>query len=148
MLESADFVEPIHKIPVFSLYGAIRRPTVPMMEWFDVLIVDLQDVGTRVYTFITTLRYVLEAAANHRKAVWILDRPNPIGRPIEGLREGWESFVGSGPLPMCHALTTGELACWFVSRLRLDVELEVVRMEGWAPDYAPGYGGPWANVHG
>jgi uncharacterized protein YbbC (DUF1343 family) len=152
MVESPDFVDPIHRIPVFSLYGAVRRPTAPMMELFDVLIVDLQDVGTRVYTFITTLRYVLESAANYRKAVWILDRPNPLGRPVEGLRlrAGWESFVGAGPLPMRHGLTMGELARWFAGRLRLDVELEVVTMEGWAPQCAPGYGWPlgqraWVN---
>src|SRR5262249_14035992 len=99
MIESSNFSDPVHGIPAFSLYGAVRRPTREMMEHFDVLLVDLQDVGTRVYTFVTTLRYVLEAAAAHRKAVWVLDRPNPLGRPVEGLRlrAGWESFVGAGP---------------------------------------------------
>src|SRR3954471_10922070 len=72
MLESPDFADPVHGIPVFSLYGAVRRPTSQMMDAFDVLLVDLQDLGCRVYTFITTLRYVLEAAAAHRKAVWVL----------------------------------------------------------------------------
>ena len=131
MIESPDFNDPVHGIPVFSLYGTVRRPTAAMMDAFDVLLVDLQDVGTRVYTFITTLRYVLEAAAQHRKAVWVLDRPNPIGRPIEGtrLRSGWESFVGAGPLPMRHGLTMGELARWFKRTLRLDVELEVITMD-------------------
>ncbi len=123
-----------------------------MMDTFDVLLVDLQDLGCRIYTFITTLRYVLEAAARHGKAVWVLDRPNPAGRPVEGLllREGWESFVGAGPLPMRHGMTMGELAKWFVTTLRLDVELEVVTMLGWQPDAAPGYGWPthdrtWVN---
>jgi uncharacterized protein YbbC (DUF1343 family) len=104
MVESPDFTDPVHGIPVFSLYGAVRRPTPQMLSTFDVLLVDLQDVGCRIYTFITTLRYVLEEAARHGKAVWVLDRPNPIGRPIEGLRlrRGWESFVGAGPLPMRH----------------------------------------------
>ena len=99
------------------------------------LLVDLQDVGCRIYTFVTTLRYVLEAAAEHGKAVWVLDRPNPAGRPVEGLRlrAGWESFVGAGPLPMRHGLTLGELARWFVRTLALDVECEVVTMEGWKP---------------
>ena len=112
MVESADFHDPVHGIPVFSLYGEVRRPTATMMDSFDVLLVDLQDVGCRIYTFITTLRYVLEAAAQHDKAVWVLDRPNPVGRPVEGLRlrPGWESFVGAGPLPMRHGLTLGELA--------------------------------------
>ncbi|PKO56207.1 MAG: DUF1343 domain-containing protein, partial [Betaproteobacteria bacterium HGW-Betaproteobacteria-21] len=102
MVESPDFVDPQHHIPVFSLYGEVRRPTAAMMDSFDVLLVDLQDLGCRIYTFITTLRYVLEEAAKHGKAVWVLDRPNPAGRPVEGtlLQPGWESFVGAGPLPM------------------------------------------------
>jgi uncharacterized protein YbbC (DUF1343 family) len=152
MIESADFTDPVHGIPIFSLYGEVRRPTSAMMSTFDVLLVDLQDVGCRIYTFITTLRYVLEEAARHGKAVWVLDRPNPIGRPIEGLRlrRGWESFVGAGPLPMRHGLTMGELALWFVATLRLKVDCRVVGMEGWAPEDGPGYGWPageraWIN---
>ena len=99
MVESPDFRDPVHGIPVFSLYGEVRRPTEEMLGHFDVLLVDLQDLGCRIYTFITTLLYVLEAAAQHGKTVWVLDRPNPAGRPVEGLklREGWESFVGAGP---------------------------------------------------
>jgi uncharacterized protein YbbC (DUF1343 family) len=152
MIETADFIDPARGIPVFSLYGDVRRPTAAMLDAFDVLLVDLQDVGTRIYTFVTTLLYVLEAAAAHRKAVWVLDRPNPVGRPIDGLtlRAGQESFVGAGPMPMRHGLTLGELARWFVSRLRLDVECEVIAMRGWAPDAAPGWGWPlgeraWVN---
>ena len=139
MVESPDFTDPVHGIPVYSLYGAVRRPSASMMASCDVLLVDLQDLGCRVYTFITTLRYVLEAAAAHRKAVWVLDRPNPLGRGIEGtrLRAGWESFVGAGALPMRHGLTIGELARWFLQTLRLDVELEVVPMEGWSGDGWP-----------
>ena len=152
MVESADFHDPIHGIPVFSLYGEVRRPTAAMMDSFDVLLVDLQDVGCRIYTFITTLRYVLEAAAQFKKSLWVLDRPNPVGRPVEGLRlrPGWESFVGAGPLPMRHGLTLGELAKWCVRTLKLDVECEVITMEGWNPASAPGYGWPlgersWVN---
>jgi uncharacterized protein YbbC (DUF1343 family) len=152
MVESPDFNDPVLGIPVFSLYGTVRRPTPAMMDSFDVLLVDLQDVGCRIYTFITTLRYVLEEAAKKRKSVWILDRPNPAGRPIEGmrLRAGWESFVGAGPLPMRHGLTLGELAHWFVRTLRLDVDYQVIQMEGWNPESAPGYGWPlgeraWVN---
>ena len=117
MVESPDFVDPVHGIPVFSLYGTVRRPTPAMLETFDVLLVDLQDLGCRIYTFITTLRYVLEEAARTGKSVWVLDRPNPVGRPVEGLtlRAGWESFVGAGPLPMRHGLTMGELARWFIA---------------------------------
>jgi uncharacterized protein YbbC (DUF1343 family) len=151
MIESPDFVDPRHGIPVFSLYGKVRRPTPAMMDAFDVLLVDLQDVGCRIYTFITTLRYVLEAAAQHGKTVWVLDRPNPAGRPIEGtlLRAGWESFVGAGRLPMRHGLTMGELAKWFVGELGIDVDLGIVEMEGWVPARAPGFGWPperaWIN---
>src|SRR5262245_9403237 len=86
MIESRDFQDPVHGIPVFSLYGEVRRPSDSMMSTFDVVLVDLQDVGCRIYTFVTTLLYVLEAAAKHRKSVWVLDRPNPIGRPIEGMK--------------------------------------------------------------
>jgi len=144
MIESPHFDDPVHGIPIFSLYGEVRRPTAEMMDRFDVLLVDLQDVGCRIYTFVTTLRFMLEAAAEHRKEVWVLDRPNPAGRPIEGLRlrPGCESFVGAGPLPMRHGLTLGELAHWFVRRLHLDVECKVVAMEGWLPSAAPGYGWP------
>ncbi|HEY6199312.1 MAG TPA: DUF1343 domain-containing protein [Candidatus Binatia bacterium] len=152
MIESPDYEDPIHRISVFSLYGKVRRPTASMMDSFDVLLVDLQDVGCRVYTFLTTLRYVLEAGAEHGKTIWVLDRPNPAGRPAEGLalREGAESFVGAGTLPMRHGLTLGELGTWFVSVLRLEVDYDVITMEGWKPDSAPGYGWPvgersWVN---
>jgi uncharacterized protein YbbC (DUF1343 family) len=152
MIESPDFTDPVLGIPVFSLYGTVRRPTPAMMDSFDTLLVDLQDVGCRIYTFITTLLYVLEEAAKKGKAVWILDRPNPAGRPIEGLklRAGWESFVGAGPLPMRHGLTLGELAHWFVREKHLNVDYRVIQMEGWKPDEAPGFGWPlgersWVN---
>ena len=152
MIESPDFKDPVHGIPVFSLYGQVRKPTDSMMETFDVILVDLQDLGCRIYTFITTLRYVLEAASKQGKAVWVLDRPNPVGRPVEGLtlRPGWESFVGAGALPMRHGLTLGELGLWFISSLKLDIEYRVIEMEAWQPDAAPGYGWPlgtrtWIN---
>ncbi len=152
MVESGDFLDPLHGIPVFSLYGEVRRPTAAMMDSFDVLLVDLQDLGCRIYTFITTLRYVLEAAAAHGKSVWVLDRPNPAGRPVEGftLRKGWESFVGAGPLPMRHGLTLGELGHWFIHHLQLNVDYTVIEMQGWQPDAAPGHGWPlgersWIN---
>jgi uncharacterized protein YbbC (DUF1343 family) len=152
MVESPDFLDPQLGIPIFSLYGEVRRPTDAMMDTFDVLLVDLQDLGCRIYTFITTLRYVLEAAAKHGKSVWVLDRPNPAGRPIEGLtlREGWESFVGAGAMPMRHGLTMGELGHWFIATLKLDVDYQVITMQGWQPEVAPGYGWPlgertWIN---
>jgi uncharacterized protein YbbC (DUF1343 family) len=152
MVESPDFNDPVHGIPVFSLYGDVRRPTDAMMDTFDTVLVDLQDLGCRIYTFVATLRYVLEAASKHRKSVWVLDRPNPIGRPVEGLRlrAGWESFVGAGPLPMRHGLTLGELGSWFIDRLKLDVDYHVIEMQGWQPEAAPGFGWPlgartWIN---
>jgi len=152
MVESPDFQDPLHHIPVFSLYGKVRRPTAQMMDSFDVLLVDLQDLGCRIYTFVTTLRYVLEEASKTRKSVWVLDRPNPIGRPVEGLtlRPGNESFVGPGIMPMRHGLTMGELALWFVTKLRLDVDCQIVPMDGWEPTAEPGYGWPvgrrtWVN---
>lgn len=152
MMESSDFRDPQLGIPVFSLYGEVRRPTVAMMDTFDVILIDLQDLGCRIYTFITTLRYVLEEAARSGKTVWVLDRPNPAGRPIEGLRlrEGWESFVGAGTLPMRHGLTLGELGHWFIRTLKLAVEYRVIEMKGWQADAAPGFGWPlgertWVN---
>jgi len=151
MVESEDFSDPVHMIPVFSLYGDVRRPSGQSMGTLDTIVVDLQDLGCRIYTFITTLLYVLEAAAQHGKSVWVLDRPNPAGRPVEGLilRPGWESFVGAGPLPMRHGLTLGELGHWFIRRFGLEVDYHVVKMEGWEPDAEPGFGWPpervWIN---
>jgi uncharacterized protein YbbC (DUF1343 family) len=152
MVESPDFNDPALGIPVFSLYGRVRKPTDDSLKTFDVLLVDLQDLGCRIYTFITTLRYVLEAAARTGKSIWVLDRPNPAGRPLEGLklRPGWESFVGAGPIPMRHGLTLGELGGWFVKTLKLDVDYRVIEMEGWRPDAGPGFGWPlgeraWIN---
>lgn len=152
MIESDDYVDPALGLPVFSLYGQVRRPTPAMLGTFDVLLVDLQDIGTRIYTFVTTLGYMLEAAAAHGKSVWVLDRPNPAGRPIEGtiLEPGWESFIGVGPLIMRHGFTLGEFARWYVADKRLTLDLRVIPMEGYQPDAPPGYGWPvfelpWVN---
>ena len=152
MIESPHFIDPVHGIPVFSLYGEVRRPTGDMMDRFDVVLFDLQDLGCRIYTFSTTLLYILEAAAEHGKSVWVLDRPNPAGRPAEGLllRPGWESFVGAGPMPMRHGLTLGEMGRWFVDHYGLDVDYRVITMAGWRPAEAPGFGWPvsersWVN---
>jgi uncharacterized protein YbbC (DUF1343 family) len=150
MVESGDFADPVLGIPVFSLYGEVRRPSAAMMATADVFLFDLQDLGCRIYTFVTTLLYLLEAAHGTGKAVWVLDRPNPAGRPVEGttLLSGWESFVGAGPLPMRHGLSLGEMGRWFVDHFKLDVDYRVIAMEGWAPD-GPGFGWPqdriWIN---
>ena len=148
MMESPDYTDPTYNVPVFSLYGEVRRPTGQSMHTFDTMLVDLQDVGCRIYTFVTTLLYVLEAAAEHGKSVWVLDRPNPAGRPVEGLTllPGWESFVGAGPMPMRHGLTLGELGRWFIERFKLDVDYRVIGMDGWQPGAAPGFGWPTDRV--
>jgi uncharacterized protein YbbC (DUF1343 family) len=152
MIESEDFVHPRYGFPVFSLYGKVRRPTPEMLAVFEVLLVDLQDAGARVYTYTTTLFYMLEACAASGKEVWVLDRPNPAGRPEEGslLRPGWESFVGAAPLVMRHGMTFGELARWYTEEKKLAVNLKIIAMEGYDPLAVPGYGWPlfersWVN---
>ena len=148
MMESPDFTDPTYGIPVFSLYGEVRRPTGQSMGTFDTILIDLQDLGCRIYTYVTTLLYVLEAAAEHGKSVWVLDRPNPAGRPVEGLtlRTGWESFVGAAEIPMRHGLTLGELGAWFIDRFKLDVDYRVIEMADWQPDASPGFGWPTERV--
>ena len=108
MVESEDYVDPQHQIPVVSLYGKYRYPQEQMLKDLDGVLFDLQDIGCRVYTFITTLRYFVEACAKNSIPIWVLDRPNPIGRPIDGLflQDGAQSFVGCDLLPMRHGLTT------------------------------------------
>ena len=152
MVESEDYTDPLHQIPVFSLYGEYRRPTGKMLESFDHLLFDLQDLGCRIYTYISTLKYFLEACSKSQKPVWVLDRPNPAGRPMDGMRlvAGEESFVGCDELIMRYGLTSGELASWYVHKNKLDVELNIVQLEDYEPDAAPGFGWPvversWVN---
>jgi len=150
MVETPDETDPVYGIPVFSLYGEVRRPTAQMMSTADVFLFDLQDLGCRIYTFVTTLLYLLEEAGKAGKAgkeVWVLDRPNPAGRPVEGtsLLPGQESFVGAAPMPMRHGLTMGEMGHWFIRHFALDVQYRVIAMEGWQPD-GPGYGWPDSRI--
>lgn len=147
MVETADEFDPAYNIPIFSLYGEVRRPTAAMMDTADVFLFDLQDLGCRIYTFVTTLLYLLEAASGTGKEVWVLDRPNPAGRPVEGtlLVPGQESFVGAGPMPMRHGLTLGEMGQWFIARFNLDVPYRVVAMEGWEPE-GSGFGWPDSRI--
>lgn len=152
MVESDDYVDPIRKIPVFSLYGKVRRPSQDQLGHCDGVLVDLQDVGCRIYTYITTLFYVMEECAKRRMFVWVLDRPNPAGRPIEGsiLKKGNESFVGLGPILMRHGHTLGEMAKWMNEHFKMNCDLTVVEMSGYKPDEKPGYGWPieqraWIN---
>ena len=134
MIESAHSVDPVLNLPVYSLYGKTRKPTKSMLDPIDVLLVDLQDVGTRVYTFIYTLSYCLEAAKTLDKKVVVLDRPNPInGKTLEGncLNPKYHSFVGRYILPMRHALTIGELAKLFNEHFEIGCDLEIIPMKGW-----------------
>ncbi len=134
MVESADGVDPVLNLPVYSLYGKTRKPTRSMLDLIDVLLVDLQDVGTRVYTFIYTLSYCLEAAKTLNKKVVVLDRPNPInGQTVEGncLNPDYRSFVGRYALPMRHGLTIGELAKLFNAHFKIGCDLEIIPMKGW-----------------
>ena len=134
MIESRDFIHPRFNLPVFSLYGTARAPTKEMLELLDILVIDLQDIGTRVYTFITTLAYCLQAAQEQGKKVVVLDRPNPIGGILlEGnlLKDQLRSFVGVYPLPMRHGLTMGEVARIFNIQHQIGCDLEVIPMEGW-----------------
>ncbi|GAB6144672.1 exo-beta-N-acetylmuramidase NamZ family protein [Desulfocicer niacini] len=134
MIESDHGVDPQLNIPVFSLYSNTRIPTRDMMDLIDVLIIDLQDVGTRVYTFMYTMSYCLEAAAKQGRQVFILDRPNPVGgHSVEGniLCDDCRSFVGRFPLPMRHGLTMGELALFFNQEYRIHADVTVIPMKGW-----------------
>ena len=148
MVETADENDPQYDIPVFSLYGEVRRPTERAMATADIFLFDLQDLGCRIYTFVTTLLYVLEEAAKTGKSVWVLDRPNPAGGPVEGtlLLPGQESFVGAAPMVMRHGMTLGEMGHWFVHHFGLDVDYRVIEMEGWKPGQAPGFGWPESRV--
>lgn len=151
MVESDDYNDPVYHLPVYSLYGKHLRPTQKMLDSFDILLVDLQDVGCRVYTFLTTLFYMMEACTQHKKSIYVLDRPNPAGREVEGsfLDMDYESFVGSAPIPIRHGLTLGEMGLWYMAHKNLTLDYHVVNMSeykmtqppfyGWTPDRA------WVN---
>lgn len=134
MIETPDSRDDSTGLPVFSLYSRTRRPTPQMLDWIDVLLVDLQDVGTRVYTFISTLAFCLEEARRQEKTVVVLDRPNPIGgTQVEGnlLKREMTSFVGVFPLPMRHGMTIGELALLFNQEMGIGADLLVIPLKGW-----------------
>ena len=134
MVESAHRRDPLTDLPVYSLYGETRVPTAAMMDLIDVMLVDLQDVGTRVYTFVYTLSHCMEAAQQYGKKIIVLDRPNPLGGlRVEGnlLTHDCSSFVGRYPIPMRHGLTIGELAVLFNTHFGIGCDLEVIAMRGW-----------------
>lgn len=134
MVESGHALDPVSGLPVYSLYSKERRPTREMFDLFDVLVIDLFDVGTRVYTFLYTMAYCLEAAAAYNKKVLVLDRPNPLGGElVEGniIQEDCFSFVGLYPIPMRHGLTFGELALLLNNHFGIGAVLEIMPMQGW-----------------
>ena len=147
MIETPHRDDPARRVPVYSLYSETREPTADMLRGLDVLIVDLQDIGARIYTFIYTMANCLRAAARHRVPVIVCDRPNPVaGLEVEGalLVGGFESFVGQFPIPMRHGMTIGELAGLFNDYFGIGAELEVARMAGWRREmYADDTGLPW-----
>jgi uncharacterized protein YbbC (DUF1343 family) len=147
MIETPHVRDPVRRIPVHSLYSETREPTREMLDGLDLLVVDLQDVGTRVYTFVYTMANCLRAAARHGMPVIVCDRPNPIGGDaVEGpvLEPGYESFVGQFPIPLRHGLTVGELARLFNDHFGLGVALEVVPMDRWSRRaYFDETGLPW-----
>jgi uncharacterized protein YbbC (DUF1343 family) len=137
MVETGHGHDAGHRVPVYSLYSETREPTGDMLRDLDVLVVDLQDVGTRIYTYIYTMALCLAAARRHGVRVVVCDRPNPIGGlSVEGpvLEPGFESFVGRYPIPMRHGMTIGELARLFNDHFGIGASLEVVAMEGWGRD--------------
>ncbi len=137
MITWAGGMHPKYKVPVYSLYGEFRKPTPEMLAGLDVLVVDLQDVGARLYTYIWSVRLCMEACAAAGIPVWILDRPNPIGRvPFDGpvLREEYFTFVGGACIPMCHRMTIGEMALWVRENYLRNCDLRVVWMKGWRRD--------------
>jgi uncharacterized protein YbbC (DUF1343 family) len=149
MIESDYYRDPETGLPVHSLYSETRRPTERMLADLDVLVFDLQDVGTRIYTFIYTMSYCMEACAEFGKRMIVLDRPNPInGRQVEGnlLEPEFKSFVGRYPLPMRHGMTVGELARFFNAEFKIGCELSIVPMEGWKrADWFDQTGLPWVQ---
>ena len=134
MVETEDFFHPHYQLPVHSLYGETRAPTKKMLDGIETLIIDLQDVGTRVYTYIQTLSHCLASCAEEKVTVVVLDRPNPVGGTIvEGniLEAEFKSFVGLHEIPQRHGMTMGEMADWIKNHLNLGVDLNVIQMSGW-----------------
>jgi uncharacterized protein YbbC (DUF1343 family) len=147
MVEWEGFRHPWYDVPVFSLYGAIRKPTPRMLDGLDALLIDLQDVGARPYTYIWTVKLCMEACMEKQLPLWILDRPNPIAAvPFDGpmLSENWFSFVGGASIPLCHRLTIGEMALLMRQEYFSGLELQVISMEGWWRNSLwPETGLPW-----
>jgi uncharacterized protein YbbC (DUF1343 family) len=146
MVETPHRTDRARRVPVYSLYSETREPAGQMLAGMDALVIDLQDIGARIYTYIYTMANCLRACARHRVPVIVCDRPNPIGGAVEGaaLVPGWESFVGQFPIPMRHGMTIGELARLFNEQFAIGAPLEVVAMEGWRREmFADDTALPW-----
>ena len=147
MIETGHAEDPTRGVPVYSLYSETREPTAEMLDGLDVLVIDLQDVGSRIYTFVYTMANCLRACRKHGIPVIVTDRPNPVGgEQIDGptLVDGFESFVGQFPIPMRHGMTIGELARFFNESGGIGADLTVVPMENWVrPMYYEDTGLPW-----
>jgi uncharacterized protein YbbC (DUF1343 family) len=147
MIETPHGDDVSRRVPIYSLYSETREPTAEMLRGVDVMVIDLQDIGARIYTYIYTMANCLRACGRHGVPVIVCDRPNPInGIDVEGalLLPGFESFVGLFPIPMRHGMTIGELASLFNERFHLGATLEVVKMEGWRREmYADASHLPW-----
>jgi uncharacterized protein YbbC (DUF1343 family) len=145
----ASYVDPQTHLPVYSLYGASRHPSEEMLDGVDVLAFDIQDVGSRAYTYISTMAYAMQGAKTYGKEFWVFDRPNPIGGAIEGpvLEPAYESFIGLYPIPMRHGMTVGELAMLFNDHFGIGAKLRVVKMTGWQPSMIwPDTGLQWVQT--
>jgi len=134
MIEWQSQQHPVYNIPVYSLYGEHRKPTSEMLQDIEILLIDLQDVGARLYTYIWTVKLCIEACSETGIPVWLLDRPNPIGSlPFDGpvLKEEYFSFVGGASIPLCHRMTIGEMALWIKEKYYPECELNIVWMKNW-----------------
>ena len=147
MIESQDYRDPVTDLPVYSLYSDTRKPTAEMLDEIDALVIDLQDVGARIYTYVYTMVLAMEACRAADVEVIVLDRPNPInGVDVEGpvLEPAFSSFIGLYPLPIRHGLTIGELARYFNQEMGIGCRLQVVPMSGWQRHmFFPDTGLPW-----
>lgn len=147
MVETSHGTDKLTNLPIYSLYSETRKPTEKMLAGIDALVFDLQDVGCRVYTFIYTMAYAMQACAEQGKKMFVLDRPNPInGTAVEGnsLVRGHESFVGQYPIPMRHGLTVGEIALLFNREFQINCDLQVITMDNWnREDFYDETDGPW-----
>ena len=135
MIEWTGDIHPLYKVPVYSLYGEHRKPTTEMLGNVEALIIDLQDVGARLYTYIWTVKLCMEACSAAGIPVWILDRPNPVGLlPFDGpvLKEEYFTFVGGASIPLCHRMTMGEMALWIKEKYYPGCDLNIIWMKNWS----------------